>query len=301
MEERNVGEKQPLVSIVTPSYNQGRFIEDTILSVKNQNYPNIEHIIIDGGSTDNTLDILKRYEGTYNMLWISEPDEGQADAVNKGFEMARGEIVGWLNSDDCYLTKDVFTEVVNSFKANPNSQIVYGDIAEINETNQLILVCSSVPLFSYSLMRRLNCLLQPTVFFLRDIVQEEKLNKELNYCMDYNYWLRIGKKYNFHYLDKIVAAFRLHDKSKTISNKEKMREEEKFVRKNFGGKDNSYLIFLSRFLKIKALHKAISLYSYPVSYFAFNVRLIDKRTLIIRQIIPGFILNKRVKSYKISG
>ena len=92
----------PRVSIVTPSYNQGQFIEDTLLSVKNQDYPSIEHIIVDGGSTDNTLEILQKYEGSYSMRWVSEPDRGQSDAVNKGFRMANGEIVGWLNSDDCY-------------------------------------------------------------------------------------------------------------------------------------------------------------------------------------------------------
>lgn len=93
---------EPLVSIVTPSFNQGRFIEETILSVKNQNYPHIEHLIIDGGSTDETLDVIRRYEGTYNLRWVSEPDEGQADALNKGFRLARGEVLGWLNADDTY-------------------------------------------------------------------------------------------------------------------------------------------------------------------------------------------------------
>ncbi|MEM2568057.1 MAG: glycosyltransferase, partial [Candidatus Bathyarchaeia archaeon] len=100
-----------LVSIITPSLNQGRFIRETLLSVKSQDYPCIEHIVIDGGSTDDTLMILKRYEGTYNLRWISEPDEGHSDAVNKGFRMAQGEIVGWLNSDDVYFDRSTVLAV----------------------------------------------------------------------------------------------------------------------------------------------------------------------------------------------
>ena len=102
----------PLVSIVTPSYNQGKFIEDTILSVKNQSYPNIEHIVVDAGSTDGTLKILRKYEKEYNLKWVSEPDEGQSDAVNKGFEMAKGEIVDWINSDDVYFDTMTISYVV---------------------------------------------------------------------------------------------------------------------------------------------------------------------------------------------
>lgn len=103
---------KPLVSIITPSYNQGKFIEETIQSVLNQDYPNIEYIVIDGGSTDNTIDILKKYEG--RLRWISEPDKGQSDAINKGFAMARGSMMAWLNSDDTYLPGTV-NKVVDIF------------------------------------------------------------------------------------------------------------------------------------------------------------------------------------------
>ena len=114
----------PLVSIITPSYNQGMFIEDTILSVKNQDYQNVEHIIIDGGSTDNTMDILKRYEGAYNMRWTSEPDRGQSDARNKGWRASNGQIVGWLNSDDVYLEKNTIGYVVEQFASHQDADIV---------------------------------------------------------------------------------------------------------------------------------------------------------------------------------
>lgn len=99
----------PLVSIVTPSYNKGCFIEETILSVKNQTYPYIEHIVMDGGSTDGTLDILRKYAN--NITWLSEPDEGQSDAINKGWRRAKGQILGWLNADDTYMPWAVQTAV----------------------------------------------------------------------------------------------------------------------------------------------------------------------------------------------
>ena len=104
-----------LVSIITVTFNRGRFLEQAIQSIKNQDYSNIEHIVIDGGSTDNTLDILKKYEGTYNLKWISEKDEGIADAVNKGFRMAKGEVVGFLDSDDVLIPK-VISKVAKIFK-----------------------------------------------------------------------------------------------------------------------------------------------------------------------------------------
>jgi len=138
MKKQNISEQQPLVSIVTPSYNQGQFIEDTILSVKNQDYSNIEHIIVDGGSTDNTLEILKEYENSYNLRWVSEPDNGQADAINKGFDMAKGEIIGWLNSDDTYFSSHVLTKVVEKFRQT-EAKIVFGNDVLINQEQKELL------------------------------------------------------------------------------------------------------------------------------------------------------------------
>src|SRR4030042_1306962 len=118
-----MNDEDPLVPIVPPSLNKGRFIEETILSIKNQTYPRIEHIVIDGGSTDETLDILKKYSNS--LIWISEPDKGQSDAINKGWRMAKGDILGWLNADDTYMPWAVET-AVRFFAENPDVGMVYG-------------------------------------------------------------------------------------------------------------------------------------------------------------------------------
>lgn len=115
----------PKVSIVIPSYNQGKYLEDTILSVINQTYKNIEIIIIDGGSTDNSVDIIKKYKDKIHF-WVSEKDKGQANAINKGFKKASGEIFAWLNSDDLY-TENAVEQIVNEFNKDPSVSIVYGD------------------------------------------------------------------------------------------------------------------------------------------------------------------------------
>jgi glycosyltransferase involved in cell wall biosynthesis len=187
----------PLVSIVTPSYNQGKFIEYAILSVKNQRYPNIEHIIVDGGSTDGTLDIIKKYEGKYNLRWVSEADRGQADAVNKGFKMANGEIIGWINSDDAYFSNDTISEVVNFFDINSDSKIVYGDIVLINAENEVIRINPVLLFWGHKAFKIHSTPSQPAVFLKRCIIDRYSLDVKLTYSMDYDFWLKIGKENKF--------------------------------------------------------------------------------------------------------
>lgn len=214
--------KEPMVSIVTPSFNQGHFIEETILSVKNQDYPNIEHIVVDGGSTDNTLEILRKYESTYNLRWVSEPDEGHADAVNKGFRMAKGEIIGWLNSDDVYFDRGVIRAVVEAFQRHQEADIVYGDCVYIWEDGTILRI-QCVPGFRYSRLLRGCILEQPAVFFRRHVVESHQLDKRLKVAIDYEYWLRIGKHYCFYRLPRILAADRNHRGRISIASKDKLQ------------------------------------------------------------------------------
>lgn len=224
--------KPYLVSVVTPSFNQGRFIEETLLSVKKQDYPNIEHIVVDGGSTDETLDILKRYEGTYNLRWISEPDEGHADAVNKGFRMARGEIIGWLNSDDVYFDRGTISAVVEAFEKHPEADIIYGDCAYIWEDGTILRV-QCVPNFRYSRLLRGCFLEQPAVFFRRHVVENHLLDKRLKVAIDYEYWLRIGKIYRFHRIPRILAADRNHQGRISIAARYKLKKESTALRRQY--------------------------------------------------------------------
>lgn len=228
---------KPLVSIVTPSYNQGKFIEDTILSVKNQDYPNIEHIIVDGGSTDNTLETLRKHENEYNLRWISEPDEGQSDAVNKGFTMAKGEIIGWLNSDDCYFSKAAISYVVSKFEELRNVDVIYGDAVIINESNLIMRHKYSNPWF-HSYLRLLFCSInQPSTFFRREVTESYKLDVNIDLPMDYEYWLSLMKNgFKFKYVNKILSAARIHSAAKTIYRAKEMRIERGKVQERYGQK-----------------------------------------------------------------
>jgi len=185
-------EKLPLVSIIIPSYNQGEFIEDNILSIKNQNYPDIENIIIDGASTDNTLTVIRKYEGTYNMRWISEPDDGSLAAVNKGLCKAHGDILAYLPADDLYLPWTV-SAAVEYFEHHPGVEVIYGDMININlgtGRNRLVLY----PHFTLPSWRRRGVLPTPAVFFRRSVVEKVGLFDE-SIVGDAEYWLRIGRRY----------------------------------------------------------------------------------------------------------
>jgi glycosyltransferase involved in cell wall biosynthesis len=243
-------EDKPLVSIVTPTYNSGKFIEDTILSVKNQNYPNIEHIIVDGGSIDSTLEILRKYKDTYNLRWISEPDEGQSNAINKGFAMARGEIIGELDSDDVYFDTRVISSVVRYFYKYNDADLIYGDGVIINEDNLILRTCHviMIPWFSYNRLLRVQFLFQPSSFFRREVIQDYKLDVNIDLPMDYEYYLRLAANgLKFKHVNKILSAYRMHSASKTQSRSEEAKAEKRKVQERYGQKFDTRYRLLRQF------------------------------------------------------
>jgi glycosyltransferase involved in cell wall biosynthesis len=208
-------EEHPLVSIVTPSLNQGSFIEATILSVKNQTYPRVEHIVIDGCSTDGTLDILRKYHDT--IIWTSEPDRGQSDAINKGWKMAKGEILAYLNSDDTYEPWAVET-AVKFFAEHPDIMMVYGDCVFINEHSAVIRQYRAGEFDLKKMLYHENNVPQPTVFFKRAVLKEVGyLDTNLHMAMDFDFWIRISLKLKIGYIHRLLANFRMYPGTKTVS------------------------------------------------------------------------------------
>ncbi len=228
--------KYPLVSVITPSFNQGEFIEETIKSVLSQDYPHIEYIVIDGGSTDSTLGILEKYDAM--IRWLSETDRGQADAVNKGFKIAKGQILGWLNSDDTYCPGAV-RKAVAAFLMNPASIMVYGNAYYINREGLRTGRYPSGP-FVHHRLADACFICQPTVFLKSKVIKRiGLLDTSLQTCMDFDYWIRIGKKFDsskISYLSKeFLANSRMYGENKSLGRSGKHYSEiMETVKKHFG-------------------------------------------------------------------
>ena len=248
----------PRISIVTPSFNQGEFLERTILSVLNQNYPNFEFIIIDGGSTDGSVEIIKKYE-KYLAYWVSEKDNGQSDAINKGFQKSTGEILAWLNSDDVYLSNTLYS-IAEVFRKRKSVEIVYGNRYIIDEHDNVI---SERRVTHYStFMVTLGVLYggfgvyQPASFWRRGTHEKVGgVDISLKFCMDTDLFIRFAlSNSRFKFLREYLTAFRIHSSSKTSTIREVAKKEYESLLKKYNLKHNfisgKIIYNVMRFVKI---------------------------------------------------
>ncbi len=206
---------RPLVSIITPSYNQAQYLEDTIRSVTQQDYPNLEYIVVDGGSTDCSREVIKKYQDEF-AWWISEPDQGQADAINKGFRRARGEIVAWLNSDDLYLP-GVISSVVDLFQKNPAAGVIYGDAVSADADGRLLNELRFSNWGTRDFLQ-FNIICQPAVFMKRSIVEKVGyLDPSYHFFLDHQLWIRLSRETEFVHHPETWAVSRYHPEAKNVT------------------------------------------------------------------------------------
>jgi glycosyltransferase involved in cell wall biosynthesis len=207
--------KSPLITIVTPSYNQSRYLEQTIQSVLQQDYPALEYFVIDGGSTDSSAEIIRRYENQLSG-WVSEKDRGQADAINKGFQRANGEFIAWLNSDDLYQPGAIRT-AIKTFQNHPEAGLVYGNVLSIDEHSRPFNLQTFKPYTLKDLMA-FNIISQPAVFMRRSVLEQAgHLGLDYHLLLDHHLWLRMAALAPLVYLPQTLAAARYHAEAKNLS------------------------------------------------------------------------------------
>ncbi len=253
----------PLITVITPSYNQARFIERTIKSVLSQAYPRLEYIIIDGGSTDGTIEILKRYSNS--LRWVSEKDSGQTSAINKGIRMSSGEIIGYLNSDDLY-EQGALEKVADFFLENPSCKWATGlcgivDAADaevrtvVKQYKNLLLRHFN----SYATLLATNYISQPATFLKREVFTEFGFfDENEDRVMDYEFWLRIGRTHAPCVINDYLARFRVHAQSKTSGGFRKTFRDEMRVARRYSGSGVINVLHYMSYLCICAVYSALS-------------------------------------------
>lgn len=209
--------KAPKITIVTPSFNQGGFLEETILSILNQKYENLEYIIIDGGSTDNSVEIIRKYEKDI-AYWVSEKDEGQTQAINKGFQKATGDLVGWMNSDDVYYEKSL-NKIGSAFlETKGKFDVYFGDQRNIDVNGMCIKNHYYPPFSSWGIKHTTNMnISNQSAFWRRGIFEETGyLDESIQFAMDYEFFMRLSEhKYSFHHIPYIMGGLRMYEDNKS--------------------------------------------------------------------------------------
>jgi glycosyltransferase involved in cell wall biosynthesis len=241
----------PLVSVVTPSLDQARYLPAALESVRAQTYTPVEHVVVDGGSTDGSIEILRAAEG---VRWISEPDRGQSHALNKGFELAQGEILGWLNADDAY-EPEALAEGVAALRES-GAGLVYADVTRVNDDGVNPRRIRSRP--EWDLWTELNdgCgIYSPSVLFTREAYESVGgLDESLHLTMDYDLWLRIGARFGARHVDAVWSVQRIHEQAKTVALREEFWPERLAVSRRYGGRLVSPLLIRRYVRSRKAQH-----------------------------------------------
>ncbi|MEW5803372.1 MAG: glycosyltransferase family 2 protein [bacterium] len=228
---RTTRQAYPRISVITPSYNQAVFLETAILSVLNQHYPNLEYIVIDGGSMDGSVEIIKKYRHCLSY-WISEPDKGMYHAINKGLRMARGEIIAYLNSDDLYLP-DAFRAAVEHFQKEPQAALIYSNCLFIDANGDCLYTYRYLP-FTLRRFAALtwSSIAQPTTFWRNSIHQAGiYFDESFKMAGDFDFYLRVGQQFRIDYIKGTIAAFRLHQNSQSARHRKLRLEELSRIRK----------------------------------------------------------------------
>jgi glycosyltransferase involved in cell wall biosynthesis len=269
---------RPLVSILTPSFNQARWLPQNLASVAAQTYINIEHVVMDGGSIDGSAEILR---ATPEIIWRTERDSGQSHALNKALSLSRGEIIGWLNADDFYFP-DAIACAVEAFARYPDVSVIYGHAALVDADGWLLHLLWS-PRFSYALLQRYHYIFQPAAFIRRDAVEDRFVDEGFESWMDRELWLRLAKSHRFKRVNRILAADRHHSGRKSY--RRDLAEADRLqLIESYGSAYGSGDGIQQRALRAMGRIAGISLVVQPTAIARLDVPFDSRRKVLVRQV-----------------